>query len=275
MILDQIRLRESPASCASLGISDMSIGQWHFFCMLRPKTSTSWGKLAPTGRDGRQVFATLIASKKLHLKMCLVNHPCDSVPCFYPWYHNVQNSVDIWLHQQWVFYISIFFQNQVKSVDAEFKHQQKQNWETQNIERSPLPPLIFLIFAYSQILIVKASKMDGIHRTRPELDISLGGGWILKTSASFCCCCHFRGQYRYLDRVKRNMPASSPPFHIPRIFESAATEVVVEQYFSLKAFLQSSSLAFSAFGWRLWRVCSFCSYRRSVYDQHWPRSEIR
>ena len=109
MILDQIRLRESPASCASLGISDMSIGQWHFFCMLRPKTSTSWGKLAPTGRHGRQVFATLIASKKLHLKMCLVNHPCDSVPCFYPWYHNVQNSVDIWLHQQWVFYISIFF----------------------------------------------------------------------------------------------------------------------------------------------------------------------
>ena len=28
--------------------------------MLCPKISTSWGKLAPTGRHGRHVFATLV-----------------------------------------------------------------------------------------------------------------------------------------------------------------------------------------------------------------------
>ena len=37
--------------------------------MLCPKISTSWEKLAPTGRHGRHVFATLIDGGEKHRKM--------------------------------------------------------------------------------------------------------------------------------------------------------------------------------------------------------------
>ena len=46
------------AKCA---LSDMSIGHnGKVVCMLCPKISTSWEKLAPTGRHSRHVFATLV-----------------------------------------------------------------------------------------------------------------------------------------------------------------------------------------------------------------------
>ena len=51
----------SAISSVCYGISDIIIGHnGTVVCMLQPKISTSWKKLAPTGRHGRHVFATLI-----------------------------------------------------------------------------------------------------------------------------------------------------------------------------------------------------------------------
>ena len=47
------------AQCAMVYVI-WALGNGTVVCMLCPKINTSWGKLAPTGRHGRYVFATLI-----------------------------------------------------------------------------------------------------------------------------------------------------------------------------------------------------------------------
>ena len=61
VLLQLVLLNTGAVQSAKCAISDMSIGRnGNVVCMLCPKISASWEKLAPTGRHGRHVFATLI-----------------------------------------------------------------------------------------------------------------------------------------------------------------------------------------------------------------------
>ena len=65
------------AQCAMVFISVMSIGHnGTVVCMLCPKISTSWEKLAQTGRHGRHVFAT-----QVHSEICTLERRVNILEC--------------------------------------------------------------------------------------------------------------------------------------------------------------------------------------------------